>query len=73
MGKMEIVTTSGDSDIRLNFAAEIAVSALIRHLPDEDVSRFKDVLNETIVEGFRHATRTVQVLCGVRTWQRFGR
>ena len=72
-GKMELVTTGDATDIRLHFAGEIAVTALLRHLEDGDINNFKRVLNDTVVEGYRHATRCVQVLCGVWVWQRFGR
>jgi hypothetical protein len=71
MGKMEIVTNGDDSDIRLNFATEIAAAALLKHLPGQEINAFQDLLNDTIVECYRHATRSVQVICGVWVWQRF--
>ncbi len=73
MGKMELVTVADDTEIRLHFAGEIAVTALLRHLEDGDIRSFKAILDNTVVEGYRHATRCVQVLCGVWVWQRFGR
>lgn len=73
MGKMELFTVGDDTDIRLHFAGEIAVTALLRHLEDGDIHNFQSILNDTVVEGYRHATRCVQVLCGVWVWQRFGR
>jgi hypothetical protein len=73
IGKMELVSASDDVDIRLHFAGEIAATALLRHLEDGDISNFKQILNDTVIEGYRHATRCVQVLCGIWVWQRFGR
>ena len=73
VGKMELFSVGNDVEIRLHFAGEIAVSALLRHLEDGDIGNFKEILNDTIMEGYRHATRCVQALCGVWVWQRFGR
>jgi hypothetical protein len=73
MGKMELFTIGDDTDIRLHFAGEIAVTALLRHLEDGDIHNFQIILKDTVVEGYRHATRCVQVLCGVWVWRRFGR
>ena len=72
IGKMEIVTKGDDSDIRLNFATEIAASALLKHLPGQNIDAFKDLLTDTIIGGYRHATRSVQIICGIWLWQRFG-
>lgn len=72
-GKMELFSVGDDVDIRLHFASEVAVTALLRHLEDDDISNFKQILNDTVVEGYRHAARCVQVLCGIWVWQRFGR
>jgi hypothetical protein len=72
-GKMELFTVGDDVDVRLHFAGEIAITALLRHLEDGDINNFKEILNDTIVEGYRHATRCVQALCGIWVWQRFGR
>jgi hypothetical protein len=73
IGKMELFSVGDDVDIRLHFAGEIAITALLRHLEDGDISNFKQILNDTVIEGYRHATRCVQVLCGIWVWQRFGR
>lgn len=60
-------------DPRLHFAGDIAASAFLRHLPGatvhEQVERF---LKGVLVEGYRHATNSVQVLLALILWPRFG-
>lgn len=60
-------------DLRLNFAGEIAASALLPHLTNNDVREYETLLRECIKPAFKYATRSVQILVLKYVWERFGK
>jgi len=60
-------------DLRLHFAGEIAASALLRHLPNDDIKEYKALLEDVIKPAYTHACRCVQVLVFKYLWERFGK
>jgi len=58
---------------RLRFAGEIAASAMLRHLPNEDIKEYDPLLRDCIMPAFRHATSCVQILVFKYLWGRFGK
>jgi hypothetical protein len=73
IGKLELVVKSGEvKDIKLYFAGEMACTALLKHLPDCDISNYRDFFEVMILPGFRHAKECVGVLCAAWLWPRFG-
>jgi hypothetical protein len=60
-------------DLRLRFAGEIAASALLRHLQNDDIQEYKRLLRDCIKPAYKHATRCVQILVLKYLWERFGK
>jgi len=60
-------------DLRLRFVGEIAASALLPHLPNEDIEEYPALLRDCIKPAYKHATRCVQILVLKYLWGRFGK
>jgi hypothetical protein len=60
-------------DLRLHFAGEIAASALLPHLPNDDIKEYAALLRDCIKPAYKHATRCVQILVLKYLWGRFGK
>ncbi len=60
-------------ELRLQFAGEIAASALLPHLQNDDIKEYQTLLRECIKPGYKHAARCVQILVAEYLWHRFGR
>jgi hypothetical protein len=60
-----------DNKLRLHFAAEIAGTALLKHLPNNDVKEFEAFLRDCLTEGYEHATNCVYILVREYLWERF--
>jgi hypothetical protein len=60
-------------EFRLHFAGELAASALLPHLQNEDIAEYKALLTECIKPAYKHATRCVQTLVVEYLWPKFGR
>jgi hypothetical protein len=76
IGKIEIRYDSQNipRDARLHFASDIAVAALLKHLPGDTIQEQMDgFINGVLVEGYGHATNCVKVLIPLYFWPRFGR
>jgi hypothetical protein len=58
---------------RLQFAGEIAASALLPHLQNDDIKQYDALLGDCIMPGYTHAARCVQILVAERLWHKFGR
>ena len=63
----------GRPEFRLNFAGELAATAFVRHLRGTTVEeQVETFMKEVLVQGYRHATNSVQVLAALHLWPRFG-
>jgi hypothetical protein len=60
-------------EFRLSFAGEIAASAILPHLPNDDIEGYAALLRDTIKPAYKHATRCVQILVLKYLWGRFGK
>jgi len=60
-------------ELRLHFAGEIAASALLPHLPNDDIKEYATLLRNCIKPAYKHATRCVQILVLKYLWGRFGK
>jgi hypothetical protein len=60
-------------DLRLHFAGEIAASALLPHLQNDDIKEYQALLRECIKPAYKHAARCVQILVLEYLWPSFGR
>jgi hypothetical protein len=60
-------------ELRLHFAGEIAASALLPHLQNEDITEYQALLRECIIPAYKHATQCVQILVLEYLWPNFGR
>jgi hypothetical protein len=58
--------------IHLHFAGEIAATAILRHLKDQDTEAGFKPLLKTVLDGYRHATTCVHCLVVSYLWPRFG-
>lgn len=63
---VELVDGKG---FRLHFAGEIAASALLPHLQDEDIAEYEALLRECIKPAYRHGPG----VCRYSSWSIFGR
>ena len=60
-------------EFRFHFAGNIAASAFLKHLPGETVQeQVETFMKDTLVEGYHHAMKSVQVLAALYLWPRFG-
>jgi hypothetical protein len=66
-----IELVDGD-EFRLQFAGEIAASAILPHLDNDDIQAYETLLRECIMPAYRHAARCVQLLVIEYLWPRFG-
>jgi len=60
-------------ELRLQFAGELAASALLRHLQNDDIKEYKALLRDCIKPAYKHAARCAQMLVAEYLWQSFGR
>lgn len=60
-------------ELRLQFAGEIAASALLPHLPGNDIKEYGALLRDCIKPAYGHATRCVQALASRYLWELFGK
>jgi len=60
-------------ELRLQFAGEIAASALLPHLTNDDIKEYATLLRDCIKPAYRHATRCVQILVLKYLWGSFGK
>jgi hypothetical protein len=60
-------------DFRLHFAGEIAASALLPHLPNDDIKEYAVLLRDCLKPAYKHACRCVQILVIKCLWGRFGK
>jgi hypothetical protein len=58
-------------DLRLRFAGEIAATALLPHLQDDDIKEYRTLLRECIKPAYQHAGRCVRILVVAYLWPRF--
>jgi hypothetical protein len=58
--------------IHLHFAGEIAATAILKHLKDQNTEVGFSPLLKTALEGYHHATTCVHCLAVTYLWQRFG-
>jgi hypothetical protein len=70
VGKIELEDES--RLIHLHFAGEIAATAILRHLKDEDTEGGFSRLLKMVLSGYRHATTCVHCLVVTHLWKRFG-
>jgi hypothetical protein len=66
-----IALVDDDQKLRLHFAAEIAGTALLKHLPNGDIKEFEAFLRDRLTKGYRHAINCVYVLVREYLWERF--
>jgi hypothetical protein len=59
-------------EFRLHFAGEIAATALLPHLENDDIEEFETLLRDCVVPAYKHATRCVQMLVMEYLWPRWG-
>ena len=60
-------------ELRLQFAGEIAGSALLPHLQNDDIKEYEALLRDCIKPAYKHATRSVHTLVAKYLWRHFGR
>jgi hypothetical protein len=60
-------------DLRLHIAGEIAASALLPHLQNDDIKEYEALLTDCIMPAYKHAARCVQMLVVEYLWPNFGR
>jgi hypothetical protein len=65
-------TVRADQQLKLHFAGEIAGTALLRHLPDRDITQYGAFLTDILVPGYLHAINCVYILVREYLWDRFG-
>jgi hypothetical protein len=65
-------TVHADQQLRLHFAAEIAATALLKHLPNGDIAQYGAFLRDILAPGYQHAINCVDILVREYLWERFG-
>ncbi len=64
-------TVEADQQLRLHFAAEIAATALLEHLPNRDVENYGEFFKDVLMTGYQHAINCVYILVWEHLWDRF--
>lgn len=64
-------TVEADQQLKLHFAAEIAGTAFLRHLPNGDIAQYGAFLNDFLLPGYQHAINCVYILAREYLWERF--
>ena len=54
------------------FAAEIAGTASLKHLPNGDIAQYGAFLKDVLMPGYHHAINCVYILVKEYLWERFG-
>jgi len=70
--RREHQTLHADQQWRLHFAAEIAGTALLKHLPDGDITKYGAFFRDLLAPGYQHAINCVDILVREYLWDRFG-
>jgi hypothetical protein len=72
VGKMEFRNTGNEQTLHLHFAGEVVATALLRHLPGNNLEEQLRGLIMIAREGFRQATFCTQFVANGYLWARFG-
>jgi len=65
-------TVDADQQLRLHFAAEIAGTALVKHLPNGDIAQYGPFLKDFLMPAYQHAINCAYILVREFLWGRFG-